>query len=684
LPFRTAASLIALVAVVSMHSSRADAATRFYVSPSGSDRDPGTLRRPFRTLDRAGVAVRSVNRHMTAAIQVRLLGGTYRMRTALVLTARDSGRRGHPVVWMAQPGQAPVLSGAIRVRRWSRFDARQGIWRARVPRRLASRQLYVDGVRATRARSERPLAGYRKTARGYVAPDARMASWPDRRGAELVSNWGWKHFRCPVAAVTGRQVTMRQPCWSDANVFAETFSMGVPDWIENAYELLDRPGEWYLDSARGWLYYKPAAGRSPARADVELPVATALVIGRGTLGRPIHDLRFEGITFAYATWLVPSTPTGYADDQTGLRVVGFGQPPAQSHALNTVPTPGNVAFAFARRITFLRDRFVHLGAAGVQLGTGSQHGRILDSRFRDLSAAAVVLGGVAIRDHHPRHRGQVTRDNQVSNNVVSATGREYLDAAGIFVGYTTRSLVSHNDLHDLPYTGIAVGWGFGMTDPGRFPGCFGCAPPNLRDWPTYRTPTTSRGNRVLDNRVWNYLRKLYDGGAVYVLGQQGASARDGMVIAGNVAFGKRSRHGGNVLYTDAGTRYMTIRGNATFGNAPGYYGPTPPLSLVQWGRDGGGCRPRGAIRWQGNWWQYPDVGYPQPQLVCHPPYCPLGVTFAGNRLVRRLGDIPPALLARAGVQGPARTAVAYPPVAGTSSTPANPPPPAADCPHQPF
>ena len=686
---------VLLLVGVSIDRSRARAVLApsrvyvFYVSARGSDRNPGTRERPFRSLVRARDAVRGVNGRAARDIEVRLLGGIYRLRSPLRLGAHDSGSPGHPVVWSAEPGQTAIISGGLRVRGWRLFDRGGGIWRARVPR-VNSRQLYVDGRREPRARSAGPPPGMLKTATGYEAPSVEHGV-VFHAGMEIVSNWGWKSFRCPVGSVRRRvrvtQLAMAQPCWHNANVFAPLFRMNAPSWVENSYQLVDRPGEWYLDHLRGWLYLKSPRSLNLARADVELPLAQALLVADGTRGDPIHDLRFERLTFSYATWLVPSTGVGYADDQTGLRVVDPHQLPAGSHAENTTPIPGNVRLGYARGVAFSGDHFTHLGAAGLQFDTGSQDDEITGNRFDDISAAAIVLGGVALRDHHPRFADEITRDNEVFDNVVAGVAREYPDSAGIFVGFTTRSLIAHNDLYDLPYDGISVGWGFGMMDPGRipgvrghFPGCFGCQ--NL-PWPEYRTPTTSRGNRVLYNRIWNYLQTLYDGGAIYVLGQQGRSARDGMMIAGNVAFDKAPQHGGNVLYTDAGTRYVTISGNATYDNTPGYYGSSPPYSKIPWGRDGGGCRPRSEIRWQHNWWQYPDVGYPQPQLICHPRYCPVDVAFIGNRLIRRLGDIPPALRARAGVQGHGRTPVAYPPVAGAPSPPANPPPSPADCPHWP-
>jgi hypothetical protein len=272
----------------------------------------------------------------------------------------------------------------------------------------------------------------------------------------------------------------------------------------------------------------------------------------------------------------------------------------------------------------------------VDFNTGSQDNTIEGSRFSDISAAAIQVGGVDEVDSHPSRLREVTRDNLIADNTVTRAAREFFDAAAIFVGYTKRTTVAHNTLTNLPYTGIAIGWGWGMTDPGQFPGCTGCP---FQHWKIYKTPTTSQGNKIVYNRVSNYLKRLYDGGGIYSLGQQGTSLRNGELIAGNVVFGKRPTHGGNALYTDGGSRYITLRRNALFRNPTGVDGP----GGNPYGHDWGGCRPYGDIVWAHNWWQNPAKSYD-----CYPPYPPVHVSFRGNRVIPGRAGAPAAVLARAG------------------------------------
>ena len=178
------------------------------------------------------------------------------------------------------------------------------------------------------------------------------------------------------------------------------------------------------------------------------------------------------------------------------------------------------------------------------------------------------------------------------------------------LGFTTRSLVEHNEISGVPWSRIAIGWGWDLLDPSDFLGL-----PNATHglWGTCTRPTPSRGNRIIDNRIRSFLETLWDGGAIYTVAQQGRDARDGELIAGNVATDKRTLAGGNVIYTDGGSRYVTIERNVLLDNPPGItnFGPcglTDSLSLcaarIPYGSDRGGCRPYGDLVYRDNYWQH--------------------------------------------------------------------------------
>lgn len=624
----------------------------FFVAPDGDDTARGTRARPFQTLERARDAARAQRGGSTEAAIV-LRDGMHRLERPLLLDARDSG-----LVVRAAAGESPVVAGSVRVEGWTPYDAARGIYRADVGAGRATRQLYVDGRRATRAQTAPYPKDFTRIPEGYEATGSPAPAWVRASDVEAVTVTQWKMMRCPVARLDGRRVVMQEPCWTNANVF-EAPPGEEPLWnfrlltrFENALEFLDEPGEWYLDEGEGVLYYRPLPGEDLATADVEMPVLEVLIDGQGTAEAPVERLRFERLTFAYATWLGPSSDDGYAADQSGFHLTGTGHPPnVIGHAQHVTRTPGNVRLAWARRVVFHRNRFVHLGGVALDFDTGAQGNRIVGNVFADVSSAAIQLGGVAERDHHPTRRADVTRDNRITDNLIDGVGVEYFDAAGIYVGFATRTTVRYNDIEDVPWSGIALGWGWGLFDPGSFPGL-----PNAvsGEWGVWETPTPSRGNRVLNNRIRRFLMQLWDGGAIYTQGRQGRSWADAERIAWNVASDKRPAAGGNTFYTDGGSRYVELHENVSFDNPQGVtdFGPcdVPTALPICWlvlpyGTDRGGCIPYGDLRYTGNYWQYAEYGFYD---VCWRPPYPINLDDHESHVIAGEADAPPHILRAAG------------------------------------
>jgi hypothetical protein len=450
-------------------------------------------------------------------VLVLLQDGTYRLTQTFELTAADSGTSGHPIVYRAAPGASPVLSGAIAVSGFAPVDASGVIWSASVPSGTSSRQLYVNGRRATRARGPDLPSGYTPTTTGFTLGDPAVATWPDRAGLEIVGLKQWKMFRCPVASVDASTVSVAPSCWSASQAQAG-YVFDTVQWIENARELVDQGGEFFLDEAGATLYYAPRAGEDLASADVELPVVESLVTGTGDPSAPLHDVTFDGLTFAYATWLAPSTPDGYAPVQASFTT--RGSPPALTKPL------ANVSMHATHAVTFQSCRFVHLGGAGLAFEVGAQGNQVQSCRFEDVSSSAVMIGDVTHpSDYQVTNPTLIVRDNTVAGSYVTRAGAEYYDACGIFVGYTTHTTVATSELFDLPYTGISSGWGWGGTP----------------------QPSSSAGNDFHANLVSHHMRALFDGGAIYLNGQQ-----PGTTLAGNV-FSNQAAATGD-LYLDNGTQ----------------------------------------------------------------------------------------------------------------------------------
>ena len=640
----------------------------YWVAPDGSDAGKGDLSDPFLTIEHARDVIRANSNKGVCSINVNIKGGTYRLSEPLVFSSQDSGASGAEITYKAASGETPVISGAARISGWSLHDAVLNIWQAQTSVNTSTmpRQLYVNDVRATRARTVDYPNYYTPTSTGYAysyvsGTDPQIPPvWENPTSVEAVTATQWKMMRCPVAKINNASVVvMQDPCWANANIYPEPWNFQLLSWWENAYEFLDEPGEWYLNPVTKILYYIPLAGEDMGTADVELPVLETLLVAGGNATNPVSYINFNGLSFEYATWLAPNILDGYALDQSGFHLTGTGHSSnIIGHDPDTVRTPGNLSFLYAQNITFENNTVEHMGAVGLDFGMGSQNNRIINNTFGDISSTGIQLGGNTEEDARPTASSQLTRDNLISNNLIEYTGQEYWDTAGIYIGFTTRSTVEHNDINNVPWSGIAIGWGWALLDPGGFVGVPG-GTPNM--WGTFTTPTSAQGNMILHNHIQYFLEKLWDGGAIYSTGFQGTSMEDGQLIAWNVAENKSLLSGGNIFYTDGGSRYVTLLENVSLNNPQGYVdlGPCGKSSsftelcwatdIVPYGEDMGGCTPYGDLDFIQNYLRDSLDFYDICENIYFPNY-PVGMSFIDNVKVSSCSDVPASILNQAGRQ----------------------------------
>lgn len=500
----------------------ADVQATYYASPAGA----GTVCSAVSPCSLAGVQakVRSENAAMTGDIFVNLLAGTYPLTATWQLTGLDSGTNGYRVVYQAMSGQIPVLSGGTTIAGWTLYDSGKQIYRAYAGVSLHTRQLYVDGKRAVRARGELAPAGFNKTAAGFAMPStgvyASMDTWANKSAIEMVALNAWRNIRCPVSTITGGTVALQNNCWNNSQLYG---IFNTVSWVENAYELLDSPGEWYMDRSAGYVYYIPRSGENMATAEVVAPTVETLVSAAGTLNGPVRNVEFRGLTFAYSTWLQPDTSEGYVSHQAGFSLSGV-------NATIGLKTPSAVEFHAAENIRLERNTFIHLGGAGLNFDYGSRHNVIIGNVFRDISSSGIQIGDVSAEASNPADSRERVTHNTIQSNYVTDVAAEYYDAVGIFGGYTSYSTISHNEVANLPYTGISLGWGWG-------------------------TNSYAEHNEIMYNRIHHVMGMLNDGGGIYTLSAQPESTISWNYISD---ISRSQAHG---IYPDEASAYFDITDN---------------------------------------------------------------------------------------------------------------------------
>ena len=305
---RTALLFLAIM-TLGMRSWAAPVGTQLYVASNGNDRWSGHLAAPnasrtdgpFATPQRAQQEVHALRKggdreHLT----VSLRGGTYYLSSPLVFTSQNSGTHGAPVVYAAYKNEKSVLSGGTRLHlTWTPY--RDGILQAKAPAGMVTDQLFVNGERQPMARypnfdpNQRILNGYAKDA---FSPE-RARGWADPRGGFMhvmhEAMWGDMHY--VITGKNDRGELTYEGGWQNNRP-----APMHPEYrfVENIFEELDAPGEWFHNTKTGILYFYPPAGLNLKNAVVESVRLRHLVEFQGGESNPVRFVTLRGLTFRHA------------------------------------------------------------------------------------------------------------------------------------------------------------------------------------------------------------------------------------------------------------------------------------------------------------------------------------------------------------------------------------------------
>ena len=415
-----------------------------------------------------------------------------------------------------------------------------------MPAGFRFRQLYVNKTPVVRART--PNAGSYSRLLSWDIAGRRMeinaseiSNWQRLNEVEMVILGGGvnqSNLRVGSFSTAGSSafVTPQEP--ERKRIFVQGYPPKVPArpyWFENALEFLDAPGEWYLNTQTNEVYYMPRAGEDMATAEVVAPVLETLVRLQGTLSAPIHNVQFYGLTFAYATWLIPSSE-GFVGDQASI-VFTEALPADQITSYPGIRHPAGVHLEAADNIKFERNIFRDMGSSAINLYAGVHDNQLIGNVISDVSASGISVD--LNLEGNPADGRKISARNIIRNNYITRTGRNYFQSVGIMLGYTNGSVVEHNELSDMPYSGISVGWGWANV------------------------PNAAQNNTIRYNAITNVLNMMDDGGGIYTLSRQ-----PGTVIAENYIHDLPIptqtqgifEFGG--IYLDQGSNFITIQNNA--------------------------------------------------------------------------------------------------------------------------
>jgi hypothetical protein len=446
----------------------------------------------------------------------------------LLFTPRDSGTASAPVSYRAYAGEAPVLSGGRRISGWAPAVVQgRSCWVADLPEVAAGQwnftQLFVNGRRAARTRL--PKTGYYRftsvadphagngwdndgqTQAGFRPGD--LQAWHNLRDVELVTLAVWvdKHLYPAAVDEATHQVTFvaKGPSLRDENGQFNRYA------VNNVFEALDTPGQWYLDRPAGKLYYLPRPNEHPDTTEVIAPRLETLVRFQGSAAQHVANIRLEGLALQHAEWTYPVTNPG--DGQ------------------GAYSAPGAVQLVNADQCVLCRCTVAHVGQYAVTITEHSTGNRLLACLLHDLGA-----GGVKI--------DTLSSHSEVADCHISDGGVVYHQAVGVLIADSGENVVQHNEIDHLYYTGISCGWSWGYQS------------------------TAAINNHLEYNLIHDIGRgMLSDMGGIYTLGVQPGGIIRGNVIHDVTKYG----YGGCGIYLDEGSSDMLVENNLTYRtDSPGF------------------------------------------------------------------------------------------------------------------
>jgi hypothetical protein len=560
-------------------------AVDIWVATNGNDKNIGTQSQPLATIAAALRKARDLRRLNGATIKdgihIIVRGGTYQLYEPISVRPEDAGTATSPTIIEAAPNEQSIISGGITISNWQPVkenitglpkSAQGKIWSADVSKlslsNLNFRQLWVNNEKAIRARStdidslQRILSWNHQTEQCWI-PTPKNIDVTKVVGAEMFIHQWWEIAILRIKSIDVKgdsaKLSFMQPestiqsqhPWPAPWISKETGNSAF--FLTNAIQFLNKPGEWFLDTKQQKVYYYPKPNENLSIATVTAPLLETLVNIEGSVDNTVHYINFKGIRFQHTSFMRPSF-AGHVPHQEGMYMLeAYKLKPAGTPTRKTLDNQAwigrpsaAVSVNFANNIAFINCEFKHLASTGLDIVRGSQKIEVTGNIFKDIGGTAVQIGMFSESSHeihlpyNPIDTREITSNVTVSNNLINNATNEDWGCVGIGIGYAQNITVTHNDISEVNYSGISLGWGW--TD----------------------AENAAKNNHLIANKIHHYGKQMYDCGGIYTQSAQPNTTIEENYIDSiyKAPYAHLPSHW-FYLYTDEGTSGFTVKNNWT-------------------------------------------------------------------------------------------------------------------------
>lgn len=447
-------------------SANVQAQIHIYVSPTGNDNQNGTIDQPVQTLKKARELARSYLGQKS--IDVVLEDGVYYLAEPLVFKPEDSGTEKFPVTYRAaHEGKAVISGGKLLKLNWKPW--KNGIYQAKVNGDFTIDQLYINGQRQRMARFPNAVEGKNVFDTWELIytnkPDSvndpldpkRIASWKNPAGGYLHAMhnalWGDMHWLIKGKKPDG--TLELEGGWQNNRP-----SRMHPRYrmVENIFEELDVPGEWYYDNSKRLLYYFPFPETDLSSAKVEIVRLRQLMEFQGNKENPVQFVRLDGLVFKHAarSFMQNKEPLLRSDwtIYRGGALFFNGATDCTVSNCEFNQLGGNSIFVnnYNRRLTFRTCYIHHGGANGIAFVGDPNMVRSPLFRYGDQDYENMDRTPGPKGDYYPE-------DCVLEDCLITMTGRDEKQTAPVQISMSHKITVRHCSIYDVPRAGINISEG---------------------------------------------------------------------------------------------------------------------------------------------------------------------------------------------------------------------------------